>query len=84
MVNDALFRVEFDVLEEQELQNRCVLRLCICKHVADSPRVRKRMRPVTPCVPVRRNGHPLAASLAHYKTIIITPNPNSKLTGLGV
>jgi hypothetical protein len=56
VVNDALFRVEFDVLEEQELQNRCILRLCIYKHVADSPRVRKRMRPVTPCVPVRRDG----------------------------
>jgi hypothetical protein len=56
MVNDALFGVEFNVLEEQELQNRCMLRLCIYKHVADSPRVRKRMRPVTPCVPVHRDG----------------------------
>jgi hypothetical protein len=50
------FESEFDILEEQELQSRCALRLYIYKHVADSPRVRKRMRPVTPCVPVRRDG----------------------------
>ena len=33
------------------------MRLFIYKHVADSPRVRKRKRPVTPCVPVRVDRH---------------------------
>jgi hypothetical protein len=49
------FESEFDVPEEQELQRRCVLRFFIYKQVADSPRVRKRMRPVTPGVPVHRD-----------------------------
>lgn len=48
--------LEFDVPEEQELQSRCVLCLCIYKHVADSARARKRMRPISSFVPVRKDG----------------------------
>jgi hypothetical protein len=48
---------ETDVLEERELQNRCALHLSVFKNTRGNARVRKRMRPVTPCVPARVDRH---------------------------
>jgi hypothetical protein len=44
---------EANVLGEQELQNRRALHLSVFENTRDNPRVRKRKRPVTPCVPTR-------------------------------
>jgi hypothetical protein len=42
---------ETDVLEERELQNRRELHLSVFENTRNNPRVQKRKRPVTPCVP---------------------------------
>ncbi|KAF1836478.1 hypothetical protein BDW02DRAFT_567069 [Decorospora gaudefroyi] len=44
---------ETTVLGERELQNRCALHLSVFKSAGGTPRVWKRKRPVTPCVPAR-------------------------------
>jgi hypothetical protein len=44
---------ETDVLGEGELKNRCALHLFVFENTRGNPRVRKRKRPVTPCVPGR-------------------------------
>jgi hypothetical protein len=44
---------EANVLGEQQLQNRCALHFAVFESTRDNPRVRKRKRPVTPCVPTR-------------------------------
>jgi hypothetical protein len=44
---------EANVLGEGELQNRCALHLFLFENTRNNPRVRKRKRPVTPCVPAR-------------------------------
>jgi hypothetical protein len=56
MAINALFGIEVDALEEQELQNGCTLDLSIYRHGGYIPSTRKKMCPVTPCVPARRDG----------------------------
>jgi hypothetical protein len=48
---------ETNVLGEQELPNRCALHLSVLKNTRDNPRVQKRKRPVTPCVPAHVDRH---------------------------
>jgi hypothetical protein len=46
---------EGDMLGEGEMQNRCAAWLSIFEDVAGNPGIRKKRRPVTPCVPARRD-----------------------------
>lgn len=44
---------ETDRTRELELWNRCTLHVFVFENISFNPRVRKRKRPVTPCVPAR-------------------------------
>jgi hypothetical protein len=69
---------ETDVLRERELLNRCALYLSVFKSAGGNPRVRKRKRPVTPCVPARMDRHYLLN--VFYKRVVLTSESSTPPT----